>query len=93
MSSDAADKGVHALEMRFRLRFCGASKKPPYGRVMELVDVPDSKSGAFAGVRVRVPPWPPERNPKNKECGATSYGPGEVATKMTGSGRQQADAG
>ena len=38
---------------------------------MELVDVPDSKSGAFAGVRVRVPPWPPERNPKNKECGAT----------------------
>ena len=46
MSSDAADKGVHALEMRFRLRFRGASKKPPYGRVMELVDVPDSKSGA-----------------------------------------------
>ena len=45
MSSDAADKGVHALEMRFRLKFCGASKKPPYGRVMELADVPDSKSG------------------------------------------------
>lgn len=59
LSSDAADKGVHALEMRFRLRFCGASKKPLYGRVMELVDVPDSKSGVREDVRVRVPPWPP----------------------------------
>ena len=58
---------------------------------MELVDLPDSKSGAKAcGFESHLGHH--KRNPKNKECGATSYGPGEVATKMTGSGRQQADA-
>ena len=28
-----------------------------FARVMELVDVPDSKSGGCEAVRVRVPPW------------------------------------
>ena len=28
-------------------------------QVAELVDAPDSKSGALAGVGVRVPPWAP----------------------------------
>ena len=90
MSSDAADKGVHALEMRYVDLVCGTRRqKPPYGLVMELVYLPDSKSG-FCGFESH--PGHHKRNPKNKECGATSYGPGEVATKMTGSGRQQADA-
>ena len=71
MSSDAADKGVHALEMRFNL-VCGTRlENRIYGDVVELADAADSKSADGDIVWVQVPPSPPERNPKNKECGAT----------------------
>jgi hypothetical protein len=39
----------------------GVGDTAPVAGVMELVDVPDSKSGVLTGVRVRVPPpAPPE---------------------------------
>lgn len=50
---------MHALEMRFRSRFRGASKKPPYGDMVESVDALDSKSGGREVVWVRVPLSPP----------------------------------
>ena len=37
----------------------GTDKCVLYARVMELVDVTDSKSVAREGVWVRVPPWAP----------------------------------
>ena len=60
MSGDAAYGGLQALKMRMLIWFAEpGDKNRTYGDVMESVDVPDSKSGAFAGVWVRVPPSPP----------------------------------
>ena len=60
MSGDAAYGGLQALKMRMLIWFAEpGDKNRTYGDMMELVDVPDSKSGAFAGVWVRVPLSPP----------------------------------
>ena len=60
MSSDAADEGVHALEMRFEREFCGTRiKNRTSGDMVESVDALDSKSGGREVVWVRVPLSPP----------------------------------
>ena len=59
MFRDAADKGVHALEMRFNL-VCGTRlENRIYGDVVELADAADSKSADGDIVWVQVPPSPP----------------------------------
>ena len=76
MSSDAADEGVHALEMRFMWIWFAepGDKNRTYGLVMELVDLPDSKSGAKAcGFESHLGHQEVRSNPRRGHCGRQNF--------------------